>query len=85
MELLNHVKVSVLLNKYTLITLEHSWLCQFQEYDMIRKFPCNCYKCEHESNANLKTKEASMKNAWLKTDFKCSEEFKFFHMLSNQH
>ena len=25
-----------------------------------------------------------MKNAWLKTDFKCSEEFKFFHMLSHQ-
>ena len=33
--------------------------CQFQEYDMIRKFPCNCYKFEHESNANLIIKEVS--------------------------
>ena len=37
--------------------------CQFQdeEFEIIRKFPCYCNECEHESKAYLMIEEASMK------------------------
>ena len=39
------------------------------DFDMIRKFPCYCNLCEHESKACVQSNEAPMEKTWLKIDF----------------
>ena len=50
-------------------------------FDMIRKFPCYCNLCEHESRACAQSKEAPMEKTWQKTDFDIIWKFPCYYLL----
>ena len=53
------MRLQILLQKKTKdACIKNTWLKI--DFDMIRKFPCYCNLCEHESRACAQSKEAPM-------------------------